>query len=66
VIRSNIRNKNVDKWLDTFKRKVLGRLFGGIKVRKNWRKRYNKKLMQMFGGLDKLSFVRLSLVQLDW
>jgi hypothetical protein len=30
---------------------------GGIKVRENWRKRYNKELMQLFGDLDILSFV---------
>jgi hypothetical protein len=30
---------------------------GGIKVNGNWRKRYNKQLMQLFGDLDTLSFV---------
>jgi hypothetical protein len=52
--------------LDTFERKVLRRLFGGIKVRENWRKRYNRELKQLFEDLDLLPFVRLSLVQLDW
>jgi len=31
---------------------------------KNWRKRYNKELLQRFGDLDLLSFVRVSL--LSW
>jgi hypothetical protein len=36
----------------------------GIKVNKNWSKWYNKELMQLFGGLDILSFVIVS--QLNW
>jgi hypothetical protein len=37
-------------------------MFGGIKVNENWRKRYNKELMQLFGDLHiRLhSFVRIS------
>jgi hypothetical protein len=37
---------------------------GGIKVNKNWRNGYNKELMQPFGDLDILSFVRIS--RLNW
>ena len=33
---------------------------GGIKVSENWRKRYNEELMQVFGDLDILSFVRIN------
>jgi len=29
----------------------------GIKAKENWRKRFNKELMQLFGDLDVLSFV---------
>ena len=47
-----------------FERKILRRMFGGIKVNKNWRKRYNKELLQLFGDLDILSFVRVS--RLNW
>jgi hypothetical protein len=50
--------------LSVFERKLLRRIFGGIKVNENWRKRYNKELMQLFGDLDILSFVRIS--QLKW
>jgi hypothetical protein len=39
-------------------------MFVGIKANENWRKRYYKKLMQLFGDLDTLSLVRKSL--LNW
>jgi len=39
-------------------------MFVGIKVNENWRKRYNKALMQLFGDLDILSFV--SIRWLNW
>lgn len=42
-------NKAIAKWLDAFDRKVLRRMFGGIKVNENWRKQYNKELMQLLG-----------------
>jgi len=31
-------------------------MFGGTKINENWRKGYNKELMQMLGDLDILSF----------
>ena len=37
---------------------------GGIKVHENWRKRYDKELVQPFGGLDVLPFVRIN--RLNW
>jgi hypothetical protein len=43
-----------------FERKVLRRMFGGIKVNENGRVRYNKDVMQLFGDLDTLSFMRIS------
>ena len=52
-------NKDV-KQLAAFERKVLRRMFGGIKVNENWSKLYNKELMQLFRDLDALSFVRIS------
>jgi hypothetical protein len=50
-------------WL-LFKEKYLRRMFAGIKVSENWRKRYNERIMQLLGDLDILSFVRIS--QLNW
>jgi hypothetical protein len=52
------------KGLAVFERKILRRIFGAIKVNENWRKRHNKELKQVFGGLDILSFVRIS--RLKW
>jgi len=43
---------------------VLRRMFLVINVNKNWRKLYNVELMQIFGGLDALPFVRIRL--LNW
>jgi hypothetical protein len=53
-------NKDATKRLAAFETKVFRRMFGGIKVNENWRKRYNKELMRLFGDLDILSFVRIS------
>ena len=39
-------------------------MFGGITVNEIWIKRYSKELIQLFGDLDKLSFVRVS--WLNW
>jgi hypothetical protein len=50
-------NKDFSKRLAAFERKVLRRMFGGIKVNENWIKRYNKELIQLFGDLDTLSLV---------
>jgi hypothetical protein len=39
-------------------------MLGGFKVNVNWKKRYNKELMHVFGDFDVLSFVRLR--RLNW
>jgi hypothetical protein len=54
-------NKDFGKQLADVERKVL-RTFGEIKVTDNWRKRYNKEFVQLFGDLDILSFVRITLL----
>jgi len=54
-------NKNVAERLAAFGRKVLRRISGGIKANENWKNRCNKLLMQVFGDLDMLSFVRINL-----
>jgi hypothetical protein len=41
-------NKDIAKQLANFERKVLRRMFGGIKVNENRRKQYNRELMQLF------------------
>jgi hypothetical protein len=50
--------------LAAFQRKVLRRMFGGIKVSENWRKRYDEELMELFGDFDTLRFDRIS--HLNW
>jgi hypothetical protein len=35
--RTLILNKDIAKWLATVERKILRRIFGGIKVNENWR-----------------------------
>jgi hypothetical protein len=57
-------NKNIIKRLAAIERKVLRRMFEGIQENENWRKRFNKELMQMFEDLHILSFFRIS--RLNW
>jgi len=45
-------NKDITKRQVTFERKVLRKMCRDIKVNENYRKGYNKELMQLFGDLD--------------
>jgi hypothetical protein len=42
-------SEDITERLAAFEIKVLRRMFGGIKVNENWRKRYNEELLQLFG-----------------
>ena len=53
-------NKDIAKRLAAFERKLLRRMFGGIKINENWIKLHNKELIQLFGDLDTRSFVIIS------
>jgi hypothetical protein len=44
-------NNDIAKWLAAFEKKALRRMFRGIKVNENWRKPYNKEMMQLFRDL---------------
>jgi hypothetical protein len=44
----------------TFERTVLRKTFGGTKINENWRKLYNKELMQLFGDVDIYLLVRIN------
>jgi hypothetical protein len=57
-------NDDIAKRLAAGERKVLRRMFGGTEVSENWRNRYNKELLLLFGGLDILTFVRIT--GLNW
>ena len=50
-------NEDIAKRVAAFERKVLKRMFGGIRVNENEGMRCTKEVMQLFGGLDTLSFV---------
>ena len=47
------------------KERFLRRMFGRIKVSENWRKRYNKELMQLSGDLEMLSFFKININKMD-
>jgi hypothetical protein len=64
MIESWTLNKSTAERLADFERKSLRRMFGGINVNENWRTRYNRELMQLFGDLYTLWFVRIS--RLNW
>jgi hypothetical protein len=57
-------NTDIAKRQAALERKVLRTIFGWIKLKGNWGKRYNKELMQLFGDLGILLFVRIS--RLNW
>jgi len=60
-------NEGIAKRLAAFARKILIRMFGGNKVNENWRKRYNKELLQLLGDLDIITLIcQNKSVELDW
>jgi hypothetical protein len=52
------------KRLAVFERKVLTKILGTIKINNCWRRRYNNELMQLYGDLDIVSFIRIN--RLRW
>ena len=60
---STLHKGIANSWL-LLKERFLRRIFEGINVNENWRKRYNRELIQMFGDLGTLSCVRIS--RLEW
>jgi hypothetical protein len=48
------------KWLAIFERKVLRKILGAIKINNCWRRRHNNELMQLYGDLDTVSFIRIN------
>ena len=50
------QNVGLNEWV-LLKERSKEKCLGGIKVSENWRKRFNKELMQLFGNIDILSFV---------
>jgi len=54
------------KRLTAFERKVSRRMFGGIKVNENWRKRYNKEFNAAVLRFRYTFIHHSKLVGLDW
>jgi hypothetical protein len=52
------------KWLVVFERKVFRKILEAIKIKNYWRIRYNNELMQLYGDLDIVSFIRIN--RLRW
>jgi hypothetical protein len=46
--------------LAVFERKVLTKIQGAIKINNCWRRRHNNELMQLYGDLDVVSFIRIN------
>jgi hypothetical protein len=59
-------NKDIAKQLTAFERKVSTRVLGGIKVNVNWRKWYNKELMQLLWGFRYTFICQNKSAELDW
>jgi hypothetical protein len=53
-------------WLDVFERKVLTKILGTIKINNCWRRRYNNELIQLYGALDIVLFIRNKQVNMVW
>jgi hypothetical protein len=52
------------KWLAVFERKVLRKILRAIKINNCWRRRHSNELMQLYGNLDIVSFIRIN--RLRW
>jgi hypothetical protein len=52
------------KWLAVFERKVLRKILGAIKINNGWIRRHNSELMQLYGDLGIVSFIRIN--RLRW
>jgi hypothetical protein len=54
----------ISKRLAVFEQKVLRKILGAIKINNCWRRRHNNELMQLYGNLDIVSFIRIN--RLRW
>jgi hypothetical protein len=50
--------------LAVLERKILRRIFGAVKINNQWRRRNNNELMQLYGDMDIVSFMRIN--RLKW
>jgi hypothetical protein len=52
-----------DDDINSFKRKILGRIFGPVNESGQWRSRDNKELYELHKDLDLVTFVKLKRLQ---
>jgi hypothetical protein len=57
-------SSEISKRLAVFERKVLRKILGAIKIINCWTRRHNNELMQLYGDLDIVSFIRIN--RLRW
>jgi hypothetical protein len=57
-------SSEISKWLAVFEWKVLRKILGAIKINNCWRRGHNNELMQLYGDLDIVSFIRIN--RLRW
>jgi len=65
LARVRAESWTLNERMAALERKVLRRMFGGIKVSENGRMRCNEEVMQLFGDLDTLSFMRISRISVN-
>jgi hypothetical protein len=57
-------SSEISKRLAIFEQKVLRKVLGAIQISNCWRRRHNNELMQLYGVLDLVSFIRIN--RLRW
>jgi hypothetical protein len=57
-------SSETSKRLAVFERKALRKILGAIKINNCWRRRHNNELIQLYGDLDMISFIRIN--RLRW
>jgi hypothetical protein len=57
-------SSETSKRFAVFKLEVLRKMLGAIKINNCWRGRHNNELMQLYGDLDIVSFIRIN--RLRW
>jgi hypothetical protein len=57
-------SSEISKRLAVFEQKVLRKLLEAIKINNCWGRRHNNELMQLYGDLDIVSFIRIN--RLRW
>jgi hypothetical protein len=57
-------SSEISKQLAIIENKILRKILGAINIKTGWRRRYNNELIQLYGDLDVVSFIRIN--RLRW